>query len=94
MEQPSSSSSGDGGNGGGGGGGNKKKEVTPSIPFYKLFSLADSLDVLLMVLDTVEALGNRVSLPLMTVIFGNMINSFGENSDGSDLIDSVSEVSI
>ncbi|XP_006644533.3 ABC transporter B family member 4-like isoform X1 [Oryza brachyantha] len=45
-----------------------------------MFRYADRLDVLLMALGTVGALGNGLSEPLMSVLFGNVINSFGENT--------------
>jgi ATP-binding cassette, subfamily B (MDR/TAP), member 1 len=50
------------------------------VPFYKLFSFADALDVVLMSVGTVAAIGSGLSLPLMTLIFGQMINSFGDSN--------------
>jgi ATP-binding cassette subfamily B (MDR/TAP) protein 1 len=61
------------GNGNGGGGDAGKK-----VPFTGLFRYADGTDVLLMVLGTVGALANGVSQPVMTVIFGQVINAFGD----------------
>uniref|UniRef100_A0A0D9YDK9 MDR-like ABC transporter n=1 Tax=Oryza glumipatula TaxID=40148 RepID=A0A0D9YDK9_9ORYZ len=55
------------------------------VPLFSLFRYADRLDVLLMVVGTVGALGNGISQPLMTVLFGNVINSFGANTSGSVL---------
>uniref|UniRef100_A0A0E0C6J9 MDR-like ABC transporter n=1 Tax=Oryza meridionalis TaxID=40149 RepID=A0A0E0C6J9_9ORYZ len=55
------------------------------VPLFSLFRYADRLDVLLMVVGTVGALGNGISQPLMTVLFGNVINSFGANTGGSVL---------
>ncbi|XP_066306819.1 ABC transporter B family member 9-like [Miscanthus floridulus] len=61
------------GNGNGGGGDAGKK-----VPFTGLFRYADGTDVLLMLLGTVGALANGVSQPVMTVIFGQVINAFGD----------------
>ncbi|XP_024020533.1 ABC transporter B family member 9 isoform X2 [Morus notabilis] len=63
------------------------------VSFFKLFSFADRLDVVLMVVGTVCAAANGVSQPLMTLIFGKLINSFGE-SDQSHVLDEVSKVSL
>ncbi|KAL3652976.1 ABC transporter B member 11 [Castilleja foliolosa] len=74
------------GNGNGNGNGNdntrveeEQKEVINAVPFYKLFAFSDSKDKLLMIVGTIGALGNGISLPLMTVLFGQLINSFGDN---------------
>ncbi|CAO2178645.1 unnamed protein product [Urochloa humidicola] len=47
------------------------------VSFTGLFRYADGTDVLLMLLGTVGALANGVSQPIMTVIFGQVINAFG-----------------
>lgn len=60
--------------GSGNGGGDAGKKV----PFTGLFRYADGTDVLLMLLGTVGALANGVSQPVMTVIFGQVINAFGD----------------
>lgn len=57
-----------------------------------MFRYADRLDVLLMVVGTVGAMGNGVSEPLISVLFGNVINSFGE-STSSTILRSVTKVS-
>lgn len=62
------------------------------VSFFKLFSFADRLDVVLMVVGTIAAVGNGMSQPLMTLIFGQLINSFGL-ANHSNVIDKVSEVS-
>uniref|UniRef100_A0A8R7PTX5 ABC transmembrane type-1 domain-containing protein n=1 Tax=Triticum urartu TaxID=4572 RepID=A0A8R7PTX5_TRIUA len=42
-----------------------------------MFRYADRTDQLLMLVGTLAALANGVSQPLMTVIFGDMIDAFG-----------------
>ncbi|KAL6840494.1 hypothetical protein ACP4OV_030304 [Aristida adscensionis] len=46
-------------------------------PFAELFRYADGKDVLLMLVGTAAALANGITQPLMTVIFGQLINAFG-----------------
>ncbi|KAL0903147.1 hypothetical protein M5K25_027503 [Dendrobium thyrsiflorum] len=72
----------------------KKKENNRTVPFYKLFSFADPIDVLLMILGSVGALANGAALPLMTVLFGNLIQSFGGAKDIHDVVHRVSKVSL
>ncbi|KAI6679006.1 hypothetical protein NL676_039802 [Syzygium grande] len=45
----------------------KRDEKGNLVPFHKLFSFADSTDILLMVVGSIGAVGNDLSLPLMTV---------------------------
>lgn len=65
---------------------------TNSVPFYKLFSFADSTDVLLMIIGSIGAIGNGLSLPLMTIVFGELTDSFGVNQSNSDIVKVVSKV--
>ncbi|MED6142738.1 ABC transporter B member 11 [Stylosanthes scabra] len=74
--------------------GKEKDEGRNTVPLYKLFSFADRLDHLLMLVGTIGAIGNGISMPLMTLIFGNMINAFGGNSDTKEVVDEVSKVSL
>ncbi|PNX93309.1 ABC transporter B family member, partial [Trifolium pratense] len=71
-----------------------KDEKTNTVPLYKLFSFADPLDRLLMFVGTIGAIGNGISMPLMTLIFGNMINAFGGSSSTKEVVDEVSKVSL
>lgn len=47
------------------------------VAFYKLFSLADRVDLALIIVGTLAAVAAGMSQPFMTVIFGELINSFG-----------------
>ncbi|WOL11783.1 hypothetical protein Cni_G20547 [Canna indica] len=73
---------------------NKQDKSNNIVPFYKLFSFADSADTILMIVGSLGAIGNGVSLPLMTVLFGNLIQSFGGASSSHDVIDKVSKVAL
>lgn len=65
---------------------------TNSVPFYKLFSFADSTDVILMIAGSIGAIGNGLSLPLMTILFGELTDSFGVNQNSSNIVKVVSKV--
>ncbi|KAL4352496.1 hypothetical protein GQ457_06G030810 [Hibiscus cannabinus] len=67
---------------------------TNTVPFYKLFSFADSKDILLMIIGTTAAVGNGLSMPLMTILFGNLINAFGNNQSNGSMVEAVSKVSL
>ncbi|MED6207756.1 ATP-binding cassette sub- B member 9 [Stylosanthes scabra] len=75
------------------GGGKRKNKANQKVPFYKLFSFADRLDVILMIVGTLAAIGNGLSQPLMTVIFGKLINTFG-SGDPSRIVKEVSKVAL
>lgn len=74
---------------------NKKKaeeEEAKSVPFLKLFSFADSYDFILMLVGSIGGIGNGVGMPLMTVLFGDLINTFGSNQGTHDIVSEVSKV--
>ncbi|XP_002519757.2 ABC transporter B family member 9 [Ricinus communis] len=63
------------------------------VPIYKLFAFADRLDMVLMIVGTVSAIGNGLAQPLMTLLFGQLINSFG-TTDPSNVVHEVSKLSL
>ncbi|KAJ8749013.1 hypothetical protein K2173_013456 [Erythroxylum novogranatense] len=67
-------------------------EKTKTVPFYKLFAFADSTDLLLMVIGIVGAVGNGLSMPIMTILFGQLTDSFGQNQNNKDTLHVVSKV--
>lgn len=69
-----------------------KDAIGGNVPYYRLFSFADSVDRLLMLVGSIAAIGNGISMPLMTIIFGELVNSFGENSNTKELVHAVSKV--
>ncbi|GJV17415.1 ABC transporter B family member 21-like protein [Tanacetum coccineum] len=72
----------------------KQKEIVYTVPFYKLFAFADRTDYMLMFAGTVGAVGNGVCMPLMTLLFGDLINSFGDNQNNNDVVKAVSKVAL
>lgn len=64
------------------------------IAYYKLFSFADSLDYALMGIGVITSLGIGLCLPLMTLLFGQLADAFGHNTDTPTLVNQVSQVHI
>ncbi|KAF6998259.1 hypothetical protein CFC21_014393 [Triticum aestivum] len=61
------------------------------VSFMGMFRYADGTDLLLMLVGTVAALANGVSQPLMTIIFGDTLNAFGD-ATGDDVLQRVNKV--
>ncbi|PIA60695.1 hypothetical protein AQUCO_00300305v1 [Aquilegia coerulea] len=72
----------------------EKVESVSTVPFYKLFSFADSKDVFLMVIGTTASFLNGVSVPLMSIFLGQFINAFGQNASTDDTLRVVSKVAL
>lgn len=70
----------------------EEHEKTKTVPFYKLFAFADSFDFLLMILGTLGSIGNGLGFPLMTLLFGDLIDAFGQNQTNTDVTAKVSKV--
>ncbi|KAM4600373.1 ATP-dependent translocase ABCB1 [Polymixia lowei] len=61
----------------------KKKEKQPKLPMVgpiALFRFADGWDIVLIILGTVMSMANGVVLPLMFIVFGDMTDSFVDDS--------------
>ncbi|GAB2297556.1 ABC transporter B member 11 [Dionaea muscipula] len=71
-----------------------KGETSGSVPFHKLFAFADSTDMALMVVGTIGAVANGLCMPLMTLLFGDLINAFGSNQSTNHTVDAVSKVAL
>ncbi|KAL9232996.1 hypothetical protein vseg_008043 [Gypsophila vaccaria] len=74
----------------------KKEEnvAAKKVPFYKLFSFADSTDMALMVFGFIGATANGVATPLMAVLLGDLIDAFGRNQNTRHVVHVVSEVAL
>ncbi|OUZ99838.1 ABC transporter [Macleaya cordata] len=71
-----------------------EEEIINTIPFFKLFSFADSKDIILMVVGTVAAFANGFTMPVVTILGGNVLNSFGQTKGGKDLLKEVSKIAL
>ncbi|KAF4076001.1 hypothetical protein AMELA_G00225410 [Ameiurus melas] len=58
----------------------KKPAPEPMVGVFEIFRFADSVDILLMLVGTIMALANGAVLPAMVIVFGDMTNSFVEDS--------------
>ncbi|XP_057776687.1 ABC transporter B family member 11-like [Salvia miltiorrhiza] len=65
-----------------------------TVPFHRLFAFADSVDKMLMIVGSVGAVGNGLCLPLMTIFFGELVDSFGQNQTDNDVVSVVSKVAL
>ncbi|KAI3523833.1 hypothetical protein L1887_02274 [Cichorium endivia] len=72
----------------------EKKETVGVVPYHKLFAFADSIDYVLMVVGTITAIGGGISMPLQTLIFGELIDTFGGTTDNNVIVHEVSKVSL
>ncbi|KAM0903405.1 hypothetical protein ACQ4PT_018635 [Festuca glaucescens] len=68
-----------------------EEEERGKVGLHSLFRFADASDVLLMVAGAAGAVANGVSQPLMTLLFGEVIEAFGSASR-HDVLHRVSEV--
>jgi len=91
LDAPSSSAA---GAGAGPARGGKAGPSGGSVPFYRLFAFADGADAALMSLGALGAVANGAALPLMTVLFGRLIDAFGGAATTRDVVGRVSGVSL
>ncbi|XP_020098154.1 ABC transporter B family member 4-like isoform X1 [Ananas comosus] len=69
----------------------EKKEEVKKVGVHRLLAFADAADGLLMAVGAVAAVANGVSQPLMTVIFGQVIDAFG-GGDANSVLHRVNKV--
>ncbi|MCO5550177.1 hypothetical protein L7F22_003659 [Adiantum nelumboides] len=73
---------------------NEKEEPT-SVSIFKLFSFADGLDYVLILLGTVGSLAHGASLPVFFLYFGNLVNGFGAyQNDPAKMVAEVGQFSL
>ncbi|KAJ4721874.1 ABC transporter B family protein [Melia azedarach] len=72
----------------------EEESSSKTVPFYKLFSFADSADILLMTVGTIAAIGKGLCQPFLTLLMGSLANAFGQNVNLQQLIHDVSKASL
>ncbi|XP_008776904.2 ABC transporter B family member 9-like isoform X2 [Phoenix dactylifera] len=72
-------------------GSGERSKGDETVSFFKLLSFADRKDVALMVLGTIGALFNGVAMPIMTIVFGELVDAFGGNNRAM-VVEKVSKV--
>ncbi|KAJ0976482.1 hypothetical protein J5N97_018447 [Dioscorea zingiberensis] len=65
-----------------------------SVPFRKLFSFADSTDVILMIVGTIGSVANGAAMPLLTVLIGDVVNALSGTVGTRDIVHEVSKVAL
>ncbi|KAF3326657.1 MDR-like ABC transporter [Carex littledalei] len=66
----------------------ESKGAEGKVSIFKMFQFADGFDGLLMVVGSIAALANGISQPMMTFIFGQIIDAFG-GATSSDVLNRV-----
>ncbi|XP_028548541.1 ABC transporter B family member 4 [Dendrobium catenatum] len=74
-------------------GAKKKEEKSSSLPFYRLFGLADSIDIILMILGTAGAIANGAAMPICMLLGGKITDSYGAG-DVNDVVHRVSKLTL
>lgn len=74
-----------------GSGGGEGEEAEGKVGLHRLFRFADGADALLMAAGAAGAVANGVAQPLMTLVFGEVVEAFGSASR-HDVLHRVSEV--
>jgi len=62
------------------------------VPLHRLFAFADRTDALLMAVGTLAAVANGMAQPLMTFIFGDVIDAFGSAESSNRVVHRVVKV--
>ncbi|CAJ1949076.1 unnamed protein product [Sphenostylis stenocarpa] len=70
----------------------KQKGKAETVAFHKLFAFADGADIVLMVVGSFGGIGNGLGFPLMTLLFGEIIDTFGGNQNSPNIVEKVSQV--
>lgn len=69
-----------------------KDESNKTVPYYKLFSFADSSDYLLMFVGIVSAVGNGITKASTNIVMGEAIDAFTQNGNTKHVVHEVSKV--
>ena len=64
----------------------KAKEKPKKVSYFKLFRYADWIDIILMLIGSICAMGHGVLMPMFAIIFGNVINAFASPSGLQNLV--------
>ncbi|CAI5996599.1 unnamed protein product [Closterium sp. NIES-65] len=72
-----------------------KEEDVPPVYYWQLFKFADKWDILLMIVGSVSAVGLGMAMPMISLLFGELTNAFGQNTtDVNKLMDAVTSVAL
>lgn len=72
----------------------KKSSEDEKVAFYKVFAFADHrVDVALMIVGALGAVAIGAAQPLVSFLFGDVINAFAKSIGTDDVLANVSKVS-
>lgn len=71
----------------------KKSSEDEKVAFYKVFAFADRVDVALMIVGALGAVAIGAAQPLVSFLFGDVINAFAKSIGTDDVLANVSKVS-
>ena len=57
----------------------EKPSPPSTVPYYRLFSCADRVDILLLIAGTIGAIAHGSTLPVFYLLFGNVVDALGTN---------------
>lgn len=69
-----------------------ERSAAPRVPLYRMFAFADRTDAALMAVGAATAVANGMAQPLMTFIFGDVIDAFGSAASSRDVLHRVTKV--
>ncbi|KAF2069672.1 hypothetical protein CYY_009009 [Polysphondylium violaceum] len=61
-----------------------KMNRTHAVPFFSLFRFADKIDKTLMVFGTLAAIANGAAMPMVSLIFGEVVDAFNPDAFNAD----------
>lgn len=70
----------------------EEKDGRRVVAYWKLFSYADPLDYGLMGVGSICAVGNGVCMPVMTIFFGQLVDSIGKSVTTATAVHDVTQV--
>eukprot|EP01132_Coremiostelium_polycephalum_P000417 gene417-527_t len=74
-----------------------EEPVGPQVSFFSMFRYAKPFDYFLMILGTLGAIANGVAMPAMSIVFGQLMNSFGgsnANDPNFNLTEEITRLSL
>uniref|UniRef100_A0A453FYL4 ABC transmembrane type-1 domain-containing protein n=1 Tax=Aegilops tauschii subsp. strangulata TaxID=200361 RepID=A0A453FYL4_AEGTS len=70
----------------------ERRPAAARVPLYRMFAFADRTDSALMAVGAATAVANGMAQPLMTFIFGDVIDAFGSAASSRDVLHRVTKV--
>lgn len=69
-----------------------KRPDVKKISYFKLFRYATPMDYMYIILGTLGGMANGAAMPCWALLFGNLVNAFGNESD--NLTDTINELAL